>query len=101
MIERIKHNMGEQVKNKTEIIILEEKTISSIVKDVFTFLCLFGMFYLNHKYTDGAGIIDFSIVVFILFAMVGVDQKRKKRLTPEEAKTKIDSIIAKHSSRLV
>ena len=58
MIERIKHNMGEQVKNKTEIIILEEKTISSIVKDVFTFLCLFGMFYLNHKYTDGAGIID-------------------------------------------
>lgn len=70
--------------NKT-IIILHEKVLESIIKDVVTFIMFASLMYFNHKALSGATVID---VLFIFLVIIFIKAKSNSRLfcgTPQEA----------------
>ena len=74
-----------------EIIIVKESVFTSWLKDGFTFGCMFGMYYLNHKFTDGSWFIDFAITMFFIFTLIAMFHN-KKELTIEEIIEKLKKI---------
>ncbi len=72
--------------NKT-IIILHEKVLESIIKDIVTFLMFAGLMYFNHKVLSGATVID---VLFIFLVIISIRSKGDPRVfyvTPQEQET--------------
>lgn len=70
--------------NKT-IIILHERVLESIIKDVVTFLMFVGLMYFNHKVLAGSTVID---MLFIFMVITFIQAKGSKKLsfyTPKEA----------------
>jgi len=70
--------------NKT-IIILHERVLESIIKDVVTFLMFAGLMYFNHKVLAGSTVID---MLFIFMVITFIQAKGSKKLsfcTPKEA----------------
>jgi len=70
---------------KTEkLTIIVEGVIESWLKDSFTFGCLFLFYFLNHKFTDGAFVIDFFISIFLLIMIISKKHKKIKSLSLSE-----------------
>jgi len=67
-----------------QTIIIREGVWESIVKDAFTFACLFAMFYLNHTYTNGSWLIDFTIAFFFIMMSIAKTSKGRKEMTLDE-----------------
>jgi hypothetical protein len=65
-----------------KVIIIHESVLQSIISDFITFGMLFSMFYLNHRFCGGSGVIDWIISVFIFVGCIG---KVKKKYTVKTA----------------
>ena len=59
------------MKQEKLIIIIEESLVSSIVKDIFTFILFGGLMYFNHRYLSGSTFIDFLFIVCVIMLLVG------------------------------
>lgn len=74
----------QDLNNKT-VIILHEKIIESIIKDIVTFIMFASLMYFNHKVLSGSTVVD---VLFIFLVIVFIQSKCSKKLffgTPQEA----------------
>lgn len=74
----------QDLQDKT-IIILHEKIIESIIKDIVTFIMFAGLLYFNHRALSGSTVID---VLFILMIIAFIQSKGSKKMffgTPQEA----------------
>jgi len=60
----------------------KEAFIQSVINDAFTFGIMFALFYLNHMFCGGKGIINIIIGFFILCEAVAV-AKRQYKTIPE------------------
>jgi hypothetical protein len=67
---------------KVKVIYVHESVVSSVFKDVVTFGCLFALWFFNHRFCGGTGIIDFFVGLMVLVCAVGFS---KKRHSPKEA----------------
>lgn len=61
---------------KMKVIQIHESVLQSIISDFITFGMLFSMFYLNHRFCGGSGIIDWIIAIFIFIGCVGKTSKK-------------------------
>lgn len=73
-----------------EIILLKENAIASIIKDIFTFGCLFLFYYLNFNYLGNSTIV--SLTISICFFLSIAVKAHTKPLTIEEAKKKLEEL---------
>jgi hypothetical protein len=67
---------------KVKVIYVHESVVSSVFKDVVTFGCLFALWFFNHRFCGGTGIIDFFVGLMVFVCAVGFS---KKRHSPKEA----------------
>lgn len=89
------------IKTKTEnkeIIIMGEGLLESWLKDGFTLIGLFAMFYLNHTYTDGSWLIDLAILIFFFLILTAKRNKTRKDLTLDETIKYLEEMRAKNSA---
>lgn len=80
--------------NKT-IIILHERVLESIIKDIVTFIMFASLMYFNHKILSGATVID---ALFIFLVIIFIQAKGNPRLfhgTPQEAMKFLEENILK------
>lgn len=53
-----------------KVIIVQESVVSSLIKDVATFVMFAGLMWFNHEYLNGNVLIDLSfILLIVLFLM--------------------------------
>ena len=64
---------------ETEIIVVQESVIASLVKDTVTYGMIMGLMYFNHRYLNGNAFIDVLFIFIILLSIVvnGSKQVRK------------------------
>ena len=65
-----------------KVIVVRESVFQSVIKDSFMFGSLFALWFLNHKFCNGSGIIDVCVALFVLF---GAINHVKKYYSPKEA----------------
>ena len=74
------------LQNKT-IIILHERVLESIIKDIVTFIILESLMYFKKKILSGATVID-ALFIFLVIIFIQAKVKDNPRLfygTPQEA----------------
>ena len=71
------------IKTDTTVII-QESVLESWFKDIVSIGLLFAMYYLNHTYTDGAWLIDFTTTIFFIAILVARGNKTRKSMTLDE-----------------
>lgn len=59
-----------------KVIRIYETLLQSIVSDIFSYVCLAGLWLLNHKLCGGSGIIDLFVGLLFVVAVCGKSQKR-------------------------
>jgi len=81
--------MASIVKEK-EYIVIREGVIHSWAKDVFTFVMLGGLFYLNAAYCGGSTVINLTIAICFILVSIGISNR--KPLSLEEALEKLHAM---------
>jgi hypothetical protein len=74
-----------------EVIIIRESVLVSWAKDVFTWGCLFAMYWLNHKYLGGAWVVDVTTSFAVLIMALSIAIKRTT-YTVDDAIKKLESL---------
>jgi hypothetical protein len=77
-----KQFIGSAKEVKMKVIVVRESVFQSVIKDSFMFGSLFALWFLNHKFCNGSGIIDVCVALFVLF---GAINHAKKYYSPKEA----------------
>jgi ribosomal protein L32 len=97
LVSKIFGDMKEKAEKEklNRIIVLRENVWQSWLKDGMTFGLLFLMFWLNHKYIDGSGVIDWIIALFFIITLIG--HRAKEERTIDEAITYLQEMKAKNS----
>ena len=57
-------------KPRSEVIIVQESIIESIIKDVMTFAMFGGLLWFNHAYLSGSTIIDILFIALVLIVLI-------------------------------
>jgi hypothetical protein len=70
-----------------KVLLIKEPVWKSVIKDTYTFGCLFAMFYLNHKFCGGSTIINIAILLMII--PVACSSLRRNSYTIAEAKEEL------------
>lgn len=71
------------IKTDTTVII-QERVFESCLKDILSTGLLFAMYYLNHTYTNGAWMIDFTVSILFFAILAASGNKNRKSLTLDE-----------------
>ena len=67
--------MNNKNNNQVKYIVVHESTISSMFKDIFTFLMFAGLLLFNHQFLNGSTVID---ILFIILVLLWLACKRSK-----------------------
>lgn len=76
--------------SNTEIVLLRETLLESILSDTYTFLCIAALFLLNHNLCGDSRTIYVICTVLFIFTLF---LKKQKKYSPVEAKEIIENII--------
>lgn len=68
----------------TQVMIIRETPIDSVIADVFTFGLMFGLILANHKWLGGVWVVDFMMVLLALIAAEGMTKKSKFTFNSKE-----------------
>lgn len=70
--------------NQVKYIVVHESTISSMFKDIFTFLMFAGLLLFNHQFLNGSTVIDILFIILVLLWLAGKRSKNYFTGTREE-----------------
>jgi hypothetical protein len=70
----------------------KESVISSLTKDIFMFLMLTGLFFVNYKYLGDSSIIKIIFTVFFILSGIGISQRSKEFNSKADAIKHIDQL---------
>lgn len=82
--------MDNKNNNQVKYIVVHESTISSMFKDIFTFLMFAGLLLFNHQFLNGSTVIDILFIILVLLWLAGKKIKNYFTGTREEV---IDYLI--------
>lgn len=74
--ERLDHLTTTRKGLSMKIIRVYESLLQSVISDSITFGMLFSLWYLNHRFCDGSGVIDFCVSFFVV--IIGTSIKKEK-----------------------
>jgi hypothetical protein len=70
----------------------KESVISSLTKDIFMFLMLTGLFFVNYKYLGDSSILKIIFTVFFILSGIGISQRSKEFTSKADAIKHIDQL---------
>lgn len=76
--------MDNKNNNQVKYIVVHESTISSIFKDIFTFLMFAGLLMFNHQLLGGSTVVDVMFIILVLLCLAGKKSKNYFSGTKEE-----------------
>lgn len=76
--------MDNKNNNQVKYIVVHESTISSMFKDIFTFLMFAGLLLFNHQFLNGSTVIDILFIILVLLWLAGKRSKNYFTGTREE-----------------
>ena len=76
--------MDNKNNNQVKYIVVHESTISSIFKDIFTFLMFAGLLMFNHQLLGGSTVVDVMFIILTLGFLAGKHSKTRFEGTKEE-----------------
>lgn len=79
------------MKNKIEIIWLEQSAIQSVISDIISITLVGFLFWFNYNFIGGSYIVNFIVLTLIVVKVVAF-MKNKKRHTIQEARKYLDEL---------